>query len=84
MKTMISDDVREELDLAITKMTQNYLDQLEGMEPHNFYIFFQDEVDRPMLEFMMEYSKHNVNRASTYLGVNPLDLIAKLKRHNLL
>lgn len=84
MKTMISDDVREELNLAITKMMQNYLDQLDGMEPHNFYIFFLDAVDRPMLEFVMEYSKHKVDRAAIYLGVNPSDLIAKLKRHNLL
>lgn len=72
----LSDVAREHL--------QAHLETLGDNEPHNVHRMMLDEVERPVLEMMMDYTHDNQSKAAQCLGMNRATLRAKLKRHNLI
>lgn len=60
-----------------------YLDQLNGHEPKNLYKIFMREIERPLLESVMQYCDGNQTKAARYLGLNRGTLRKKLKVHDL-
>ncbi len=60
-----------------------YFRQLEGHDACDLYDLVMSEVEAPLLECVMEYTRGNVTRAASILGINRGTLRKKLKQYNL-
>jgi Fis family transcriptional regulator, factor for inversion stimulation protein len=62
----------------------NYFQHLEGQDVTNVYEMVLSEVETPLLEVVMKYTRHNQTRAAEILGLNRGTLRKKLKQYGLL
>jgi Fis family transcriptional regulator len=67
----------------IKQVLQNYYKDLEGHEPAHLYQLVLQEVERPLLESVMEYTRGNQSKASIVLGLNRGTLRKKLKQYDI-
>lgn len=71
----------------VSKCVENalahYFVALHGEEPANLYSLVINEVERPLLQAVMDYAQNNQCRAARYLGINRNTLRKKLKAHGL-
>lgn len=74
------------LSLAETTKTtvKEYLQLLGNQDASYLYRQIIDEVEKPLLEVLMEHTNGNQSRTATYLGINRATLRSKLKRHSLI
>ena len=63
---------------------KNYFDQLDGQYVTDVYEMVLSEVEAPLLEKVMSYTRNNQTRASQVLGLNRGTLRKKLKKYGLL
>ncbi len=72
--------------LADTTRTtvKEYLQLLGDQDATYLYRQVMDEVERPLLEVLMEYTDGNQSRTASFLGINRATLRSKLKRHSLI
>ncbi|MDX1587553.1 MAG: DNA-binding transcriptional regulator Fis [Oleiphilaceae bacterium] len=63
---------------------KNYFDQLDGAPVQDVYQLVLSEVEAPLLEKVMDYTRNNQTRASVMLGLNRGTLRKKLKQYGLL
>ena len=61
----------------------NYLSQLNGQDIDNFYDIVISEVEAPLLEEVMLYTRGNQTRAANMLGINRGTLRKKLKKYGM-
>ena len=69
---------------AVEKAMQNYFSQLEGQDVRDVYDFVLAEVEAPLLESVMKFTRENQTKASLVLGLNRGTLRKKLKQYDLL
>ena len=69
---------------AVTDVTTNFINSLGDQDPTNLYRQILDQVERPLLEVIMEKTHGNQSRAAICLGINRATLRSKLKRHGLM
>ncbi|MDO4430194.1 MAG: DNA-binding transcriptional regulator Fis [Lonepinella koalarum] len=69
--------LRDSVRLAV----KNYLAQLDGQDVDNLYELVLAEVEDPMLDIVMQYTRGNQTRAATMLGINRGTLRKKLKQY---
>ncbi|MEY4590847.1 MAG: hypothetical protein RL497_2923 [Pseudomonadota bacterium] len=62
----------------------NYFQHLDGQDVTNVYEMVLSEVETPLLEVVMKYTRHNQTRAAEVLGLNRGTLRKKLKQYGLL
>jgi Fis family transcriptional regulator len=74
------DSLRE----CVSHAVQQYLDQLDGQMGSDVYQMVLAEVEAPLLEAIMQYTRNNQSRASQMLGLNRGTLRKKLKLYGLL
>lgn len=67
----------------IKQVLQNYYKDLDGHEPAHLYQLVLQEVERPLLESVMEYTRGNQSKASIVLGLNRGTLRKKLKQYDI-
>jgi len=68
-----------------TKTTvKEYLQLLGDHDASYLYRQVMDEVERPLLETLMEFTNGNQSRTAAFLGINRATLRSKLKRHSLI
>jgi Fis family transcriptional regulator len=67
----------------IKQVLLNYYKDLEGHEPAHLYQLVLQEVERPLLESVMEYTRGNQSKASIVLGLNRGTLRKKLKQYDI-
>ena len=72
--------IRESVAIAM----QNYLSHLDGQDVADVYDMVLAEVEVPLLEAIMKYTRKNQTRAATMLGLNRGTLRKKLKQYNML
>jgi Fis family transcriptional regulator len=60
-----------------------YLKDLNGHRPNGLYQMVVDEVERPLLDIIMRYTRSNQSQAAAILGINRNTLRKKLKYHGL-
>ena len=65
---------------TIKLVLQNYFTDLDGHEPAHLYQLVLQEIERPLLESVMKYTRGNQSRASIVLGLNRGTLRKKLKQ----
>ena len=63
---------------------RNYFGNLNGERVTNVYDMVLAEVEGPLLEVVLEYTRGNQTRASEILGLNRGTLRKKLKDHGLM
>lgn len=69
---------------SVRQALENYMTQLNGQSPSNLYELILAEVEAPLMECVMEYTKNNQSRAAIVLGLSRGTLRKKLKMYGLL
>ncbi len=72
--------LRESVETAVS----NYFQHLEGQDVTDVYDMVMAEVETPLLEVVMKYTRHNQTKAAQVLGLNRGTLRKKLKQYGLL
>jgi Fis family transcriptional regulator, factor for inversion stimulation protein len=63
---------------------ENYFSHLDGgKEPTNFYQVVLEEIEAPLIKFVMQYVCENQSRAASILGISRGTLRKKLKLYGL-
>jgi len=62
---------------------ENYFSDLDGHDARNLYDLFITQVEKPMLEVVLEQTHGNMTRASRMLGLNRATLRTRLKKYGL-
>jgi Fis family transcriptional regulator len=69
---------------SVRQALENYIGHLKGELPSNLYELILAEVEAPLMECVMEYTKNNQSRAAIILGLSRGTLRKKLKQYGLL
>ncbi|WP_188149934.1 DNA-binding transcriptional regulator Fis [Teredinibacter waterburyi] len=69
---------------SVEKAVSNYFQHLDGQDVSDVYEMVLAEVEAPLLEVVMKYTRHNQTRAANVLGLNRGTLRKKLKQYGLL
>lgn len=69
---------------SVRQALESYFTQLKGQLPTNLYELVLAEVEVPLLEAVMEYTKGNQSRAAILLGLSRGTLRKKLKIYGML
>ncbi len=69
---------------SVTAAVKTYLEQLDGQLGSEVYQMVLSEVEAPLLQEIMQYTRHNQTKASRMLGLNRGTLRKKLKQYGLL
>lgn len=72
--------LRDSVEIAVS----NYFQHLDGQEVTDVYDMVMSEVETPLLEVVMKYTRHNQTKAARVLGLNRGTLRKKLKQYGLL
>ena len=62
---------------------KNYLSQLNGNDVDDMYDLVLSEIEAPMLEEVMQYTRGNQTRAANLLGINRGTLRKKIKKYGM-
>ena len=68
---------------SVAQSLQNYFNKLDGHAPEDLYRLVIEEVERPLLDAVMQHCKGNQTKAAQYLGLNRGTLRKKLKQYDL-
>ncbi len=82
----LSDDISQAKNLrhSVAIALTTYLANLDGQEVTDVYNMVLAEVEAPLLEEVMRYTRNNQTKASQMLGLNRGTLRKKLKQYDLL
>ncbi|TNC81399.1 MAG: DNA-binding transcriptional regulator Fis [Oleiphilus sp.] len=69
---------------CVEKTLGNYFAQLDGAPVTDVYQLVLSEVEAPLLEQVLKYTRNNQTKASVLLGLNRGTLRKKLKQYGLL
>ena len=69
---------------CVDQAMDNYFKHLDGQAVTDVYDMVMAEVEAPMLEVVMKYTRHNQTKAAQVLGLNRGTWRKKLKRYGLL
>ncbi|WP_111641208.1 DNA-binding transcriptional regulator Fis [Marinimicrobium alkaliphilum] len=69
---------------CVERAMENYFQNLDGQSVSNVYEMVLAEVEAPLLETVLKYTRHNQTRAAQVLGLNRGTLRKKLKQYDLL
>lgn len=69
---------------SVTIAVQSYFEHLDGQAVTDVYPMVLSEVEAPLLEEVMKYTRNNQTKASNMLGLNRGTLRKKLKQYGLL
>jgi Fis family transcriptional regulator len=69
---------------AVTASVRAYLEELDGQISTDVYQMVLAEIEAPLLEEIMAYTRNNQTKASIMLGLNRGTLRKKLKQYKLI
>lgn len=69
---------------CVEQTLSNYFAQLDGAPVKDVYQLVLSEVEAPLLEQVLKYTRNNQTKASVLLGLNRGTLRKKLKQYGLL
>ena len=78
-----SQQVNKPLRDSVKFAIKNYLLQLDGQDVNDLYELVLAEVEHPMLDMVMQYTRGNQTRAANMLGINRGTLRKKLKKYGM-
>ncbi len=77
-------DEPQPLRAFVEQALENYFNSLDGKLGSGVYELVNSEVEAPLLEVVMKYTKDNQSRAAIVLGISRGTLRKKLKKYGLL
>ncbi|MDA8789152.1 DNA-binding transcriptional regulator Fis [bacterium] len=89
----IADDLTDELPVIteqkslrdhVSEAMKRYFEDLDGQDTKELYDIVMAEVEPPLLEAAMKYTRQNQSKTAALLGLNRGTLRKKLKQYNLL
>ena len=88
MSASIADHMAEEeanvpLSGHIKSMLEGYFSDLDGHAPADLYQMVLQEIEQPLLESVLHYTRGNQSKAAIVLGLNRGTLRKKLKQYDL-
>ena len=69
---------------SVAVAMKNYFSHLDGQDVTDVYEMVLSEIEAPLLEEVMKYTRNNQTKASVMLGLNRGTLRKKLKQYGLL
>lgn len=69
---------------SVTAAVRHYLQELDGQMSTDVYQMVLAEIEAPLLEEIMTYTRNNQTKASIMLGLNRGTLRKKLKQYKLI
>jgi Fis family transcriptional regulator len=78
-----SQEKPQPLSNAVQKAVANYLQQLNGQDVNDLYELVLSELEKPLLEEVMKYTRGNQTRAANLMGINRGTLRKKLKQYGM-
>ena len=69
---------------SVTAAVRSYLDELDGQMSTDVYQMVLTEIEAPLLQEIMAYTRNNQTKASLMLGLNRGTLRKKLKQYHLI
>ena len=69
---------------CVERAMRNYFEHLDGQDVQDIYQMVLSEVEMPLLEVVLEYTRNNQSRAAEVLGLNRGTLRKKLKQYDML
>ena len=69
---------------CVERALRSYLAQLEGQDAVELYAMVLAEVETPLLQVVLEFTRNNQSRAAEVLGLNRGTLRKKLKQYDML
>lgn len=69
---------------SVAVAMKNYFSHLDGQDVSDVYEMVLSEIEAPLLEEVMKYTRNNQTKASVMLGLNRGTLRKKLKQYGLL
>lgn len=79
-----SDTAQPTIRDCVERAMRNYFSQLDGHDVSDVYEMVLAEVEVPLLEVVLEYTRNNQSRAAEVLGLNRGTLRKKLKQYDML
>lgn len=74
----------QSLRYSVAEAMQRYFSDLDGQDTQDLYNLVMAEVEPPLLQAAMNYTKQNQSKTAELLGLNRGTLRKKLKQYNLL
>jgi len=71
------------LNKCVQEALKNYFKNLDGHPPSNLYQMVLEQVEIPLLEAILLYTKNNQSEAATILGISRGTLRNKIKEYKL-
>jgi Fis family transcriptional regulator len=72
-----------DIQTAIKHSLTQYFVNLDGADAHNIYALMLAQVERPMLEIIMQQANNNQSKAAQWLGLSRNTLRKLLAKYNL-
>lgn len=84
-KTLIAGDIESATLKQVVKDTlRNYFTNIGNEQPVDFYSILLEEIERPLLEVLINHTNYNQVRMAQILGISRGTLRKKLKQYGLL
>jgi len=74
---------RGNISQAVKDAMQTYFADLDGHDARNLYRMVMGEVEKPLFEAVLDYTRGNQSHAADLLGINRGTLRKKLREHGL-
>ena len=71
------------LAVQVRSALDRYFEDLNGQPPADLYELVIAQVEKPLLESVMEQTRGNMSRAAQILGINRTTLRTKLAKHGI-
>jgi len=68
---------------TIKSMMEDYFNDLDGTPPADLYQMVLQEIEQPLLESVLHYTRGNQSKAAIVLGLNRGTLRKKLKQYDI-
>ena len=78
-----SDDPNVPLSGTVKTMLEDYFNDLDGQVPADLYQMVLQEIEQPLLETVLHYTRGNQSKAAVVLGLNRGTLRKKLKQYDI-
>ncbi len=75
--------IQHPLSQHIKRMLEDYFRELDGHPPADLYQMVLAEIEQPLLETVLHYTRGNQSKAATILGLNRGTLRKKLKQYDI-
>ena len=72
-----------DLTLTVEEAVRAYLRDLDGELPCNLFDTVISQIEKPLLQTVLEHCENNQSRTATYLGINRGTLRKKIKQYQI-